>query len=212
MLIPTKIHSFASTFQSTPFISNLFPMSLARTPVPHAPWKWWQWPASMMLSGGFCRCSSLGWGCLLLFLGGWKFYFLSWWISNFVKFVNLRLLRSSCGFSIILSGWYLTLIWFSNMQPVSHSRGKLFLVTMCGGGFDVELMIFAFMFILFQPQSGVALGGWTAIQFWYWLLRVSRVHSLRVKSTTRLGWTGCPQATFTSYWWAVSVAALMIIC
>lgn len=51
------------------------------------------------------------------------------------------------------------------MQPVLHSRDKLYLVTMCGGLFDVEVMIFAFVFILFQPQSGVALGGWTAIHF-----------------------------------------------
>lgn len=141
------------SFQSEPFISPVFPI-WARTPVPHATWKWWQWPASMMLSGGFCRCSSLGWRCLLLFLGGWKFYFLSRWISNFVKFANLRLLRSLCGFSIILSVWYLTLIWFSNMQPVLRSWDKLYLVTMCGGLFDIEVMIFAFMFILFNPSLG----------------------------------------------------------
>lgn len=46
------------------------------------------------------------------------------------------------------------------------------------------------MFILFQPQSGVTPGGQTAILFWYWLLRVSGAHRLRMKSTTRLGGTG----------------------
>lgn len=40
------------SFQSEPFISPVFPI-WARTPVPHATWKWWQWPASMMLNGGF---------------------------------------------------------------------------------------------------------------------------------------------------------------